>query len=155
MEDNNVLQQYLNTLLMVQRQEQMRTSIQLTLGQLIEQLEKAGTINDETGKPKGVVFDFGNTYPTTLDSWRGSYAELALGYSELWPNDTKVNAVQLLEDCKQAIGRTYKGYKGGHFKMNKNTPIWVANYGHSSNTGIVGVMDCRYRLIILTAYMEY
>lgn len=154
MEPNEMLQQYLAQAVKMQREERMRSSIQLTLGELIAQIEAAG-VYDEDGKPKDVQYDFGYIYPTVLDSWRGSYAELALGYSENYPNENRVNAEQLLKDCKEAIGKTFEGYKGGDYVMDANTPVWVANYGDSSETGIVGILDKGYKLVILTSYMEY
>ena len=37
----------------------------------------------------------------------------------------------------ECIGETYRGYKGGDFYMDENTPIWIANWGD----GGVRIMD--------------
>lgn len=58
-----------------QRRVAFENSPKLTLGELIAKLE---AVPDEK-KDKTVQFDFEYAYPTTLTSWRGIYAELALG----------------------------------------------------------------------------
>jgi hypothetical protein len=141
-----------------QREIKFLRSPQLSLGELIQELEKVG-IYDSVGKPKHVCFDFGSALPTTLDSWRGSYDELALGYtlsgydgSASFEDST---APVLLNELKSAIGKEYTGWKGGDYVMNEKTPLWVDNSGNANNTGIVGVLDCGWRLVILTSYFEY
>src|SRR5258708_5319 len=105
----------------MQRAKDMKTSEQLTLGELILKLE---AIED---KSKSVIFDE-QYHPTGLDSWRGSYCELALEYEE---TGKKLSAEALLRKLKDAIGATFYGYKGGEFLMGKTSPVWVANYGYS------------------------
>lgn len=133
------------------RMNRMKSSPQLTLGALISEIEKAG-VKDENGADKNVEYSFGHMRPTILGSWRGSYAELALGYIE---DDNHTTAESLLNQCKSAIGKTYQGYKGGDFTMDENTPVWVDNYGHAGNTAITGILNKGYCLVILTAYSEY
>ena len=65
------LQTYLDTMIQNSRNKSFENSPQITLGELIEQLENAGTKDD--GKDKTVCFDFGSAIPTNLYSWRGSY----------------------------------------------------------------------------------
>ena len=151
------LQTYLDTMVQNNRNKSFENSPQITLGELIEQLENAGTKDD--GEDKTVCFDFGSAIPTSLDSWRGSYNELALGY-ELSGYDgegkyAESTAEKLLNELKNAIDKTYTGWKGGEYTMNENTPLWVANSGNADNTGIVGIIDKKYKIIIVTAYCEY
>lgn len=136
------------------RKLRMQNTSQLTLGELIRAIEEAGT-KDDKGEDKDIRYDFGYMRPTHLDSWRGSYAELALGYKEEWNDRNNPTAEDILQDCKNAIGKTFEGYKGGEFIMDKNTPIWVDNYGCASDTAVIGILDKGYRLIILTEYNEY
>lgn len=143
-----------------QRDRRFATSAQLTLGQIIEKLEKIEPTYGEEKKPKEVDYDFGTAVPTTLDSWRGSYAELALGYRlsgyDNGPDHFANKTVEsLLSELKSAIGKTFEGWKGGDFVMSNDTPVWVANPGNSGNTGIIDVIDNGYRVIIMTAYCEY
>lgn len=133
------LQSTLAAMVAQQRQEALKSSPQLLLGELIARLE---AIAD---KSKLVVYDFDNMKPTSLDSWRGAYAELALGYDET----REITINELLEKLQYAVGHTYEGYKGGDFTMGKGTPIWVANYGESGvyaksregTTAIISVQD--------------
>lgn len=133
---------------------------QLTLGELIQKLEKCELTHGEENEPKNVCFDFGSAVPTGLDSWRGSYDELALGY-KLSGHDNndehfaKTTAEELLNELKSAIGKKFTGWKGGEFHMNENTRVWVANPGNAGNTGIVEVVDDGWRIILLTSYCEY
>ena len=142
-----------------QRKLRMVNSPQLTLGELIKEIEQVGVFQDN-GEAKNIWFDFGSALPTHLDSWRGSYSELALGYQlSGYDNNTEhfanCKADELLEHLKSAIGKEFTGWKGGDYIMDENTPIWVANSGNSDNTAVVGVLDCEYKLVIITAYCEY
>lgn len=129
----------------------------LTLGEIIKKMENCELkLRDED---KCVQFDFGTAIPTSLDSWRGIYSELALGYkltgydnSDAHWGDKK--AKSLIFDLKEAIGKTFMGWKGGHFTMNESTTVWVANPGNSGNTGIVDVFDNEYSIFLITAYCE-
>jgi hypothetical protein len=147
----------------IERENKFLKSNQLSLGKFIEELEGCGLkwMSGDEEKDKGVCFDFGSAIPTTLHSWRGSYSELALGYefsgydrnSEDHFVEKTVNA--LLKELKEAIGKSFYGWKGGEFVMDENTPVWVSNSGNSSNTGVIGVLDDGFRSIIITQYMEY
>jgi hypothetical protein len=69
-----------------------------------------------------------------LMSYRGYYDQLALG------TGTEVRTVvEVLDDCRSAIGRTFEGYKGGNFTMRPHTPVWADEYGQYSSNAIVGV----------------
>jgi hypothetical protein len=128
----------------------MKRAGQLTLGEMITKIE---VIIAEHGIDQAAVFyDFGNLYPTEIDSWRGAYSELALSYSE---GRKYMDVNTLLAMLKGSIGKTFIGYKGGEYKMDIHTPIWVANYGYSGNTAVVGVVDNGYDIIIETGYREY
>jgi len=143
-----------------QRNEKMKTSPQLTLGELILKLE---AVKD---KEVPIVFDFGlqleqDIKPTGVDSWRGSYNELAIGYDTKGKEKVKT----FLECLKEAIGKEFTGYKGGEFLMGKITPVWVANYGESSivnyngrehkTIGVTGINIVNGIVIITTEAMEY
>lgn len=104
-----------------------------TLGGLIAELERMPRDAD-------VQFDFCYLRPTKVDSYRGYYDHLALGWSDKsdgdrhWPPVSKV-----LAELKAAVGATFAGWKGGEYTMSENTPVWVANPGQTGGTGIVGV----------------
>lgn len=122
-------QEIIDNKLAVERANDMKTSGQLMLGELIIKLEG---VED---KDKPVIFDK-QYFPTDIASWRGSYDELAFEYKEI-NNDPLATAEQprtvetWLKKLKGTIGATFHGYKGGEFLMGKTTPVWVANYGES------------------------
>jgi hypothetical protein len=113
------LQAIVDIMMAANREERMKTSPQLSLGEIILKLEN---ITDDT---KPVVFDFGHR-PTGFGSWRGSYCELALGHAQA---PAALTTAQLLHAAKEVNGKTLEGYKGGDFYMSRRTPVWVANYG--------------------------
>jgi len=122
----------------------------ITLGKLIELLENRP--KDET-----VQFDFSGFYPSGVASYRGYYDQLALGFDPESGDRNctpQITVEQLIVKLKEADGKTYTGYKGGEYRMNLNTPIWMANYGCATSTAIIGLADCDYMTIIATAFAE-
>lgn len=154
------MQEYMDKMIESKRNQSFQDSPQLTLGELVEKLEAIG-LKDSDGDDIYVQFDFGSAIPTTLDSWRGSYSELALGYELVGydgDDDANYNSMKvekLLKDLKSAIGKEFYGWKGGDFKMSENTPVWVDNSGNANNCAIVDVLDKGYFCVLLTAYCEY
>jgi len=115
-----------------------RGQYHLTLGRLIEKLEK---LDGELE----VIFDDGRI-PKGLDSYRGYYCDLAIGYAII-PDppepSTRVERMTvslLLDLARPALGKTFTGYKGGDYLMNEDTPLWCSNYGISEN---YAVMNCQ------------
>lgn len=152
------LQKVIDNAIEAQRAEEMKNSIQLTLGELVLKLEAV------SNKKLPVFFDTKRYRPTGLGSWRGSYRELSIQYKDggcecyeqpkptcqrdefgyhhfkcecggsnthdtTLPKTPTVN--DLLRILKLAQGKYFIGYKGGDFTMGKTTPLWVANYGES------------------------
>lgn len=103
------------------RAKEMETSPQLTLGKIIDLLQKC---NQE----KIVRFDKKSLYPSYFESWRGSYSELSLTYK----NNQTITVKVLLKNALSVVGKYQTGYKGGKFLMTRDTPVWIANYGMSS-----------------------
>ena len=88
-----------------------RAATQLTLGELISTLEKM---------PENT------TLPDLADphSYRGFYEDLAFE-----PGEGAATAGELLTRCRSAVGECFRGYKGGYYTMNCDTPLWIAHYG--------------------------
>lgn len=134
----------------------VRLEEQFNLGQLIKALEAIPDENEKT-----VCFDFEYAFPTTLDSWRGAYAELALGFDfDGYGLSMDKDACRpLLKDfiiyLKIANGMIFEGWKGGQYRMDENTPVWVSNRGNSGHTAIVNVIDDGYQAILETRFCEY
>ncbi len=125
---------------------------QLNLDQLIHLLKSVDPVTSDNDY-KELQFDFPEAYPTSIASYRGSYEELALGFTKYQRFNTTLK--ELIHDLRQAVGRVYQGWKGGDFRMDSNTPLWVANCGHSSTTVISGVIEIPYAIIIETRHCEF
>ena len=148
------LQTYLDNAVAAQRKENLANSDQLTLGELILKLEAIaakGYRSSYDGSEPTVFFDFEYLVPTDIDSWRGSYNELALSYDSVGAP----NLSDFIKMLREAVGKTYQGYKGGDYTMSKYTPIWVANYGNAGNTAVVEVVDNDCQVILVTGYRQF
>lgn len=100
-----------------------------------------------------VRYDFADLFPTDIDSWRGSYSELALDYqNKVGMEMTVTDFLDMLTMC---IGKTFVGYKGGEYVMGIGTPIWVANSGKSGSTAVVGVVNNGHSVILVTGCVEF
>ncbi len=118
----------------------------MSLGKLIEELSRC----DED---KDVIFDFAYFRPDGLHSYRGFYHHLAIGYSSEYHKES-VTVGKLLEDLKHAVGTTFYGWKGGDYKMEEWTPVWVANSGEACSTAIDCIDRLDYEVIIRTKRVE-
>jgi hypothetical protein len=119
----------------------------MKLGELIVTLESLPP--DEE-----VEFDFGYYEPTTLQSWRGDYSQLALGHGpSRFPQHVTVKA--LLDLCLAADGQIMEGWKGGGYLMRRNTAVYVDNPGEYSNTKLIAVgRQYGSTVILITAKAE-
>ena len=88
-----------------------RSASQMTLGKLIDVLEKM---------PPDFEID-GIEEP---HSYRGYYSDLAFQRTK-----EKMTAGDALKLCRSVLGETFEGYKGGDYDMGKQTPVWIAWYG--------------------------
>lgn len=104
---------------------------QMTLGELIEKL-------DEFPAHKQISFiksEYEETYyPCGTSSYKGYYDEIAVNYSS---TEIDVGAFQRL--LKQALYKTFHGYKGGEYKMSPYTPVWAAR--DSSNCSYLAIVS--------------
>jgi len=127
----------------------------LTYGELVDALLKA---------PKNATFD---KRVKGIDSWRGSYTEIALftedeglrspdeeyngDYSDYdeWEEKHVIeleklpqNANELGRLLKSLIGRTFTGYKGGNFTITREKPLWLEKERSSvKELAIIGITD--------------
>jgi hypothetical protein len=60
---------------------------------------------------------------THAHSYRGYYEDLAFEPAK------NVTVGAMLACAKDALGKTFAGYKGGEFEMDEYTDIWLAYYG--------------------------
>lgn len=107
--------------------QKARASTQMTLGQLIAELEKL--------PPERTVVGFGDPH-----SYRGYYSDLAFK-----PIEDEITVIHLLTICREeCMGQKFQGYKGGDFYMTAETPVWISDWGCASGMrlmGLVAVVD--------------
>ena len=99
----------------------------------------------------------GRVFPLSANSYRGYYDHLALSYwNEDIGQDKRAPTVgALVATLETANGKTYEGYKGGNYKMNLETPVWVDNWGDCTSTAIVGIVSLgSYRVVLQTATVD-
>ncbi|MCC7229272.1 MAG: hypothetical protein IT203_02695 [Fimbriimonadaceae bacterium] len=121
----------------------------LTLGELIDALK--GTIEMER-PDKCVHFDFMGYCPTTLGSYRGYYDHCDIDHGPYdFPGRPVAEFVDYLEGM---IGKDVQSWKSGSYTVHRDRPIWVSTSGECFGTGIVGVKDLGYMVVIETAYLE-
>jgi hypothetical protein len=111
----------------------MMTMNTITLGELIDALAKYPADCQ-------IGFDFCGTVPTTFESFRGYYDQLALGWSDR-RGVAHVTCGELLALAKEAEGATFTGWKGGRYTMSRDTPVWIDNRGECTDTVIVGLRE--------------
>lgn len=116
----------------------------LTIKQLIDLLEECDH-ND------AIYFDFCCFVPDSLESYRGYYEQLAIGYTR----EKQATVGEFLAKLKNIIGRKLTGYKGGRFLMEENTKVWVDDFGECSDTAVVGVTRGEFCTLIETAYIKW
>lgn len=84
---------------------------QMSLEELIDRLS-------EEDPDKIIVNGFGSPH-----SYRGFYDQLAFS------PENYVTVGSMLKHAKSAVGKTFEGYKGGHYTMTLLTPVFIADYG--------------------------
>lgn len=116
---------------------------QMTLGQLRDALRALPPTAH-------VQYDRFGLYWRGLDSWRGSYAQPALGWCETPAPDGGSTVAALIAEVDRALsGCSYGGWKGGEFSFDADSPVWIDKPGTTSKTYLVAVervFDC---LIVL------
>jgi hypothetical protein len=78
-----------------------------------------------------------------LASYRGYYEQLALvigddrgaGMQHAW------TITQFADELESSIGKVYTGYKGGEYKMHKDTYIWVVTGRSRTSDLVVGEFE--------------
>ena len=116
---------------------------QMTLGALREALRAFSPAAH-------VRYDRFDLYWCDLDSWRGSYAQPALGWRETPAPNGGSTVAALIEEVDKALsGCVYGGWKGGEFTFHADSPVWIDNSGTSSRTYLVGMEQALECLIVL------
>jgi len=164
------LQELMDNMIVARRAESLKNSPQLLLGELILKLEAV------KNKNLPLFIDMTDERPMGIDSWRGSYDELAIQTASLGSYSTDViekefswgtiykskgigkknpTVAEWIEVLKEAQGKTFTGYKGGDFLMTKNTPVWLSEHGVADNIYFVDVREIEDKVYLVTAEGEY
>jgi hypothetical protein len=106
----------------------------MTIGEVIDALKEADpTLN--------VWFAFGRMVPSTVDSWRGIYADAALGFEGGEYASKAVTVMELLNRLEAAIAPNaeFTGWKGGTYRYDRKTPLHIDNPGCCTNTELTRI----------------
>lgn len=115
----------------------------MALGDMIDGLDGLGLPGDTR-----VVFDFGSE-PCGIGSYRGYYDDLAIE----WTDGLHFNLADLVRVLSYSVGKTYQGYKGGSYQMDRHTRMWASQYGEASGLAIVGIEQNGGRVVLRTCEM--
>jgi len=110
-------------------------------------------------KPDGRVYlDFARCVPTSVESWRGIYAEPALGWKPGgYSGSVKEypTVASMIAELEMAIdGREYTAWKGGEYSYNGSETLHIDNPGDCTNTEIVRVEVKEWGEVILHTATE-
>lgn len=125
----------------------------MSVGAAIRNLENVSA-RDSHGDEKPVRFDFCQLVPGAIQSYRGYYDHLAVGWVAPDHASERVTVPLLLSRLKSAIGETFDGYKGGSYRMSESTPLWVANWGDAGYTQLVRVVESSVEVILVTRHED-
>lgn len=100
----------------------------LKLGDLVDALDKL---------PQGAPVQFGyndKLAPKSVNSYRGYYEDLAVQ-----PAEAYVTVQEFRGTLKGSLGKTFTGYKGGQFTMDRKSTVWVSAHGECWGRCITGL----------------
>jgi len=85
-----------------------------------------------------------------VESYRGYYSDLSI----VPKSDGEETVGSFRKELTSALGSTFEGYKGGNFKMDRHTPVWVSPYGVASGRAAKGVELRGNTLVIITEIVD-
>ena len=127
----------------------MATALEMgayTLGSLIETLDdmiikaKERMVKKNQDTILYIALPFDGILHGTFTSYRGYYSDLAMLYTSGAVSPLHCEAAKFLANLKECVGYTFEGWKGGDYKMSKDTLMWVSNEGESSDMGVGNVV---------------
>ena len=127
---NDALQKFVDAI--NESDRRTRSLYQFTLGKLMH------AANTELNGNMPVHLD---GQPIRLDnphSYRGYYSDLAFEDNTAASPMSLDELRTLLDECH---GKTFEGYKGGDNTMGDDTPLWIAEWGCTSNNRAIMDVD--------------
>lgn len=124
---------------------------QLTVGELLDRLGAIGSylsFYDEEC-PLRVRFDFVHLTPVGLGSYWGYYEDLALHYGQ-----EPCHLGLFHQSVSDVVGTCVTGWKGGNYRVKRETPVWVANPSEAGGLALVGVERRESTVYLLTKIVD-
>lgn len=123
----------------------------LNYGEFVERLRDA-IARAKRGDDEYLSFDWGSAYPSTIDSYRGYYEHVGIGFDG---SHGGCKAGDFLKKLEDALHTDMTGWKGGEYTIHDRCEVWVACNGCTSRTRIVDVQPREYSGIeIITARID-
>lgn len=107
---------------------------QKTLGQLIEALSLANPTDQ-------VLIGWNDLIPTFFRSYRGDYSQLALDFETANDGYVAPTVAAFLDLCKKLLGSKIEGYKGGSYRVDGDTRIYISRWGRVSDVELTGFLQ--------------
>jgi hypothetical protein len=130
--------------------KRVATGQNMSLGQLIDALREIEGKSPD-GKSKDIRLKDGRSV-TDVGSYRGYYSDLAIEPSG--EGEASITVLDLLVILNRAKGTTFTGYKGGEYRMQSHTPVWVSEYGCASGLAVKRVEVRDGEVVILTEQID-
>lgn len=90
-------------------------------------------------------------------SWRGRYAEPAIGWAP-WGASTYdfCTVASMRKEVQEALnGQEYHGWKGGEYSYDASSPIWVDNPGDCTGTYLTKAYIGKYESVTLSVARDW
>ena len=132
------------------RTTQARNMTQITLGEFINLL-------NDVPPYQQVVMDFGDVpmgETQLFDCYVGYPDELAIRYRPPMNDDRMTSAQSIIRRAHEAVSCTFIDHMGQKRTMSPQTPLWAANWRHTTHNAIVGVEEKKNTVIIRTWMIE-
>jgi len=113
--------------------------MQMTIGLLLDALGR------EDPKAKVAIAGHERSRFCSPHSYRGYYHDLAF---EVEDGSMTVNELMIL--LNSIIGQEFEGYKGGMYRMDFDTRIWVSAYGVNSGDYVSGIVTMPTGNVLIT-----
>lgn len=93
--------------------------------------------------------------PGELCSYRGYYERLCIQTEQVGrgPNPP-CTVLELLKRLRNAMNKSFTGYKGGSYSMGENSLVHAAPYGDTNSDKIVGVQERENEVALILAFVE-
>jgi len=143
------LQSYMDKMSEVRRK--VRRNYHLTKGELIEKLGECEKNKIIASSYKPYNDEMINVYISgRLFSYRGYYSDMILEYTR--NRDEATTVEDLLRHLRNFDEMT--GYKGGDFKVEDDTVVWLDAYGEAQGNAVMDLFETGELVLLFTKVIE-